>query len=97
MLHTGKDWYIDFYAFCPATGAMKRKKFKLNYIDSIKERRKYAKDFMNRISEKLAVGWNPWIEQESGSAYMLFSEVIDRYRTFLAKMLRDGRYRQETI
>ena len=97
VLHTGKDWYIDFYAFCPATGAMKRKKFKLNYIDSIKERRKYAKDFMNRISEKLAVGWNPWIEQESGSAYMLFSEVIDRYRTFLAKMLRDGRYRQETI
>ena len=54
VLHTGKDWYIDFYAFCPATGAMKRKKFKLNYIDSIKERRKYAKDFMNRISEKLA-------------------------------------------
>ena len=36
-------------------------------------------------------------EQECGNAFLLFKDVIDKYRTFLAKMQRDGRYRQETI
>lgn len=26
VLHTGKDWYIDFYAFNPVYGEMRRKK-----------------------------------------------------------------------
>ena len=97
ILHTGKDWYIDFYAFNPVDGVMKRKKIKLNFIKSVKERRAYAKGCINRLSEKLATGWNPWIEQECGNAFLLFKDVIDKYRTFLAKMQRDGRYRQETI
>lgn len=97
VLHTGKDWYIDFYAFDPVKGMMHRKKIKLNFIDSIKRRRQYANDYINRLSEKLALGWNPWIEQESSNAYMLFKDVIDKYRAFLAKMLKDGRYRQETM
>lgn len=97
VLHTGKDWYIDFYVFNPAYGEMRRKKIKLNHIEKITERRKYAKDYMNRLSEKLSLGWNPWIEQESSNAYMLFKDVISRYRTFMNKMLRDGRYRQETL
>lgn len=97
VLHTGKEWYIDFYAFNPVHGEMRRKKIKLNFIKKITERRKYAKDYMNRLSEKLSIGWNPWIEQESGNAYMLFSDVIDKYRTFMTKMLKDGRYRQETL
>ena len=97
VLHTGKDWYIDFYAFNPLYGNMRRKKIKLNYITSVKERRQYAKDYMNRLSEKLATGWNPWIEQENGNAYLLFKDVTDKYRGFLAKMQKEGIYRPETI
>ena len=82
ILHTGKDWYIDFYAFNPVDGVMKRKKIKLNFIKSVKERRAYAKGCINRLSEKLATGWNPWIEQECGNAFLLFKDVIDKYRTF---------------
>ena len=88
ILHMGKDWYIDFYAFNPVDGVMKRKKIKLNFIKSVKERRAYAKGCINRLSEKLATGWNPWIEQECGNAFLLFKDVIDKYRTFLAKMQR---------
>ena len=96
VLHTGKDWYIDFYAFSPVHGAMRRKKIKLNFIEKITERRRYAKDYMNRLSEKLSLGWNPWIEQEYSNAYMLFKDVISKYRTFINKMLKDGHYRPET-
>lgn len=95
VLHSGKEFYIDFYAFDPVEGKMKRKKIKLNSIPA-GQRRKYAKDFINRLSEKLAMGWNPWIEKENGTAYMLFSEVTDRYRNYIDKLLRDGTYRYET-
>ena len=95
VLHSGKEFYIDFYAFDPVEGKMKRKKIKLNSIPA-GQRRKYAKDFINRLSEKLAMGWNPWIEKENGTAYMQFSEVTDRYRNYIDKLLRDGTYRYET-
>ena len=60
ILHTGKDWYIDFYAFNPVDGVMKRKKIKLNFIKSVKERRAYAKGCINRLSEKRLSG-NFWL------------------------------------
>ncbi len=91
----GKEVYIDFYAFDPAQGKMRRKKIKLNSI-APGQRRKYAKDFMNRLAEKLALGWNPWIEKEHGSAYMTFHEVVKRYRSYIDKLLRDGTYRSES-
>ncbi len=97
VLHAGKDWYIDFYAFDPVKGEMRRKKIKLNFIKKANERRKYAKDYMVRLSEKLSLGWNPWIEQEEGNAYMLFKDIIEKYRTYIYKMLHDGRYRPETL
>ncbi len=97
VLHAGKDWYIDFYAFDPVKGTMRRKKIKLNFIKKANERRKYARDYMIRLSEKLSLGWNPWIEQEQGNAYLLFKDVTDKYRTYIYKMLKDGHYRPETL
>ncbi|MCE9240212.1 site-specific integrase [Bacteroides thetaiotaomicron] len=97
VLHAGKDWYIDFYAFDPVKGYMRRKKIKLNFIKKANERRKYARDYMIRLSEKLSLGWNPWIEQEQGNAYLLFKDVTDKYRTYIYKMFKDGHYRPETL
>ena len=74
-LHSGKEWFISFYAFDPLSGQLKRKRIKLNSIKSVKERRNYANDLMNRLSQQLSLGWNPWIEAESSSAYMLFLPI----------------------
>lgn len=41
-LQTGKEWYIIFKAFDPASGIMKRKRIKLNHIKGLTERRRYA-------------------------------------------------------
>ena len=96
VLSTGKEWYISFYAFDPAKGSQRRKRIKLNFIVSLKERRQYAKDLINRLSHQLALGWNPWIEQENRNAYLLFKEALDGYRVYIAKLLKDGQYREET-
>lgn len=31
-LHEGKNWFVDFFAFDPATGKMRRKKYMLDGI-----------------------------------------------------------------
>lgn len=95
-LHTGKDWYIDFYAFNPATGTMRRKKIKLNHIEKIVQRRKYADGLINRLFGKLERGWNPWIEAENEKSYKTFSEAVAHYRRYIDKMFADGVYREET-
>lgn len=95
-LHTGKDWYIDFYAFCPASGTMRRKKIKLNHISKIGERRKYAEGLIKRTILNLERGWNPWIEAENSRSYHYFKDVCDRYKQYIEKLLNDNLYREDT-
>lgn len=96
-LHTGKEWYISFYAFDPVQGKMRRKRIKINHIQKITERRKYAAGVMYRISKQLEYGWNPWIEAENPKAYHTFKDVCDKYNTFLEKMFNDGNLRERTM
>ena len=94
-LHCGRETYISFNAYDPAEGRMKRKRIKLNAIEP-KQRKKYANDLIKRLTEKLIMGWNPWIEKENGTAYMLFRDCCEKYRQYIDKLLKDGAYRYET-
>lgn len=93
---TGKDWYIGFYAFNPAENKLKIKRIKLNNIEKIGERRKYATDLIARLYEKLRRGWNPWIEADHAKAYNLFKDVCSHYRTYITKLFSDNIYREDT-
>ncbi|WP_407405526.1 hypothetical protein [Sodaliphilus sp.] len=63
-LHQGKSWYIDFYAFDPADGKMRRKKYMLDSIEKVTERRKRAAEMMQAIMRQLRGGWNPWVNSD---------------------------------
>lgn len=78
-LYVGVEWYIGFMAFDPAVGRMRRKKIKLNHIAKIGERRLYARDLINRLSEQLRRGWNPWIERESALSYVSIDDAINHF------------------
>jgi integrase len=95
-LHTGKEWYVGFNAFDPAKNEMRRKKIKLNFIDKIGERRKYADGLIKRLNVKLENGWNPWIESENGKAYHTFAEVCEHYERYSQKLHADGIHRKDT-
>lgn len=60
-LHTGKKWFIDFFALDPLTGTMRRKKYHIDNIEKIGERRKYAAELIAITLKKLRSGWNPWV------------------------------------
>ena len=95
-LYTGKEWYVGFYAYDPAIRKMRRKKIKLNHIEKVGERRKYADGLMRRLIVKLEKGWNPWIESENEKAYKTFKDACDHYRKYITKLFNDGVLREDT-
>lgn len=95
-LYSGKEWYIGFMAYDPVIGTMRRKRFKLNFIDKIGERRKYADGLIKRLNSQLERGWNPWIDTANGKAYHRIDDVFTHYRKTIEKYWRDDYYREET-
>jgi integrase len=96
VLYTGKEWYVGFYAYDPASDRMRRKKIKLNFIKKASERRIYAQGLIKRLNAQLMDGWNPWIESENGNAYHTVEDVFNHYRRFTEKMFVDNLYRKDT-
>lgn len=71
-LHTGKTWYIDFMSFDPAEGKMKRKKYMLDSIPKITERRKRAAEMIEGLLKQLRSGWSPWVSETTGEATLSY-------------------------
>lgn len=87
--------YIEFYAYDPELGDMRRKRIKTNRIKGITKRRQYAKEVINRLTEQLRRGWNPWIAKDAADLY-IFEEALGRYEAHIEKMLASGYFRKET-
>lgn len=96
-LHEGKKWYIDFLCLDPVEGKMRRKKYHLDGITSVRERRKRANELIAQIAERLRRGWNVWAEQATESRhYTLYSEVVEYFVRYHEKLVRTGVLRQSS-
>ena len=87
--------FIEFYAYDPEQGTMRRKRIKLNRIKGIANRKSYARGVIKRLIDQLNHGWNPWIAKDATNL-MTFEEAIKRYESHIQKMLANGYFRKET-
>ncbi|MDE6526054.1 MAG: site-specific integrase, partial [Muribaculaceae bacterium] len=87
--------FIEFYAYDPEQGKMRRKRIKTNRIEGVIKRRQYIRDVIKRLSEQLSRGWNPWIAQDASNLFV-FEEALCRYEAHIEKMLEGGYFRKET-
>ncbi|MDY3215905.1 MAG: integrase [Sodaliphilus sp.] len=85
-LHTGSKWYVDFYAYDPATDTMRRKKFHLDNIGKITERRKRANEMIESLTKLLRSGWSPWINAETNRSYTLLEDALEKYEAYVERM-----------
>ena len=85
-LHTGKYWYVDFCCLDPVTKEMKRKKYMLNNIEKITERRKMAAEIIANVTHRLRSGWNPWAEVSNSRQYTKWEDIILLYKRYLEKL-----------
>lgn len=95
LKENGAGSYIEFRAYDPERGKMRRKTVKLNRIKGITNRRTYARGVIKRLTEQLNHGWNPWIANDT-SDLVVFEDTIKRYEAHIEKMLANGYFRKET-
>ena len=97
IYHTGSECYISFTAFCPTTGKMRRKRIMLDHIKSKRLQKAKAQWMIQRITDKLLDGWNPWVEAEHPAEYTLWEEVCSKYEAYIIKMSNENGFRAETL
>ncbi len=96
-LHTGKNWYIDFTAYDPLEQKMKRKKYMLDNIPKLTDRRKRANEIITNLNIKLRSGWNPWANVENSRQYTPYIDIMQRYHIYLEKLYAAGTIKENTL
>lgn len=95
-LHTGKTWFVDFQCFDPAEGKMRRKKYHLDSIKSVRERRQRAQELIVGLTAKLKSGWNVWVENGSSRQYTVFDTVCRLYISNIEILLSREQMKKST-
>lgn len=85
-LHCTKTWYVDFTSFDPATGTMRRKKYHLDSIPKVTERRKRAAELIEALLKQLRSGWSPWVNVDDNRGYTLLDDALKKYEVSLEKL-----------
>lgn len=85
-LHTGKSWYVDFCSLDPAVGKMRRKKYMLDSIPKVSQRRKRAAELIESLLKLLRSGWSPWVNAEDNRSYTLLEDAFGKYEKYLEKL-----------
>ena len=60
-LHKGVRWFVDFFAFDPATNDMRRKRYYIGNNLTVSEKKRRAAEIIKVLTAQLAQGWNPWV------------------------------------
>ena len=97
-LHKGEKWYVDFYQMDRARGCMRRKKYYINMSMAVRERTKYARELIARLSTLLRCGWNVWSGAGKGLRTATSIDVLaELYRNHLMKSVGAGTLRQSSV
>ncbi len=95
-LRVGKETYVSLYAYDPLSNKLRRKRYKLNHIESPAERKRYGRELCARLNEQLRNGWNPFIEADSGKGYAKFEEAVTDWIRRQERLMKDGVTREAT-
>ena len=82
-LHTGKKWYVDFTCYDPLTQTMRRKKYHLDSIKRISDRRRRAAELIAILALRLREGWTPWANTMSTRQTESVQYIVDHYMTYI--------------
>ena len=95
-LHTGRNWYVDFFAYDPVSDAMKRKKYMLDRTKKRSERRVMATLLISNLTQRLIKGWNPFVRNDSTRHLVPFNEVLQNYRDYISALEVRGTMKHKT-
>lgn len=95
-LHKGKQWYVDFFAYDPASGRLRRKKYMLDRMKGNREKSAMASVLISNLYEKLKAGWNPYTQARQTRHYTELATVFERYAAYLETAKAKGTLKPKT-
>ena len=87
-LHKGVRWFVDFSAYDPARGLMRRKRYYITDSLSISAKKHRAAEIMEVLTKQLCQGWNPWLTNDESRGFVLFENCLERYSEYVDRMDR---------
>lgn len=96
VLHSGKEWYVDFFAYDPARGKMRRKKFMLDRYKTARAKKTIAAELIHNLVAKLKNGWNPFVNAGRTRLFTPWAKVMERYRQYLETAVSKGQLKEKT-
>lgn len=87
-LHKGVRWFVDFSAYDPARGLMRRKRYYITDNLSISAKKHRAAEIMEVLTKQLCQGWNPWLTNDESRRFVLFENCLERYSEYVDRMDR---------
>lgn len=96
ILHQGKQWYVDFWAYDPARGRMRRKKFMLDRYPSQRAKKTVASELTHNLVAKLKQGWNPWVNAGRTRLFTPWEKVMERYKQYLDTAVSKNQLKAKT-
>ncbi len=85
---TGKKVYVDFYAYDPMRGELRRKKIHLDHISTKVAQRRHAHVLISTLTEKLLSGWNPWCDAATSRGFTPIETIIEKYKEYIGRTVR---------
>lgn len=96
-LHSGKKWFVDFLAYDPVAGKMRRKKYHLDGIQKVSDRKRHGAELISKLLYRLHQGWNPWAEVSTSRQFASLDMVFDLYEKGITRQRDTGTLRQKTF
>ena len=96
VLHRGRQWYVDFQAYDPSRGVMRRKKFQLDRYKTRKAKVAMGMELIAALVQKLKSGWNPWVNAGQTRQFTPWEQVMERYRQYLDTAEAKGQLKTKT-
>ena len=97
VLHMGKSCYVDFFCLDPIVGKMRRKKYHLDKLKTVAEKKARAAEIIASVTARLRSGWNVWIKTESTREHTPFSECLELYKAYLCRCEQNGAMKSKTV
>ena len=96
-----KEKYVYFYVLDPDSmlsgrAKLRRIRKKFNLHKSAKANDAEAMRYLQEVNKKLEGGWNPLLEQTSKKSFSMTSSVIEKYKFYLKKLLKDEGITEKT-
>lgn len=93
VFRSGKINYIEFSAFDPVSGKLKRKKIRVDNLLKNTATKSGQKEIISgllaRFTNALQSGWSPWVTQEKSLSFTSISEALSIYEKFVNRTQKE--------